>query len=90
MFVKKELAYTFLNLFLQSAKVNMSEFDETMATLDQNLRDVLDKVEQYSNEEEGLKNALIKLSQDMKDKLDAKAGEALKKYLGKYNCLLDL
>ena len=60
----------------------MNDFDEMMMALNANLQDVLQKLDKFTSEEESLKDALDKLSSNMKDKLDAKAEESLKKYLG--------
>ena len=50
--------------------------------LERNLQEVLQRLDQYSSEEEGLKQALEQISSDMQDKLDGKAADSLKKYLG--------
>ena len=60
----------------------MNQFDEMMMELNANLQEVFQKLDKYASEEESLKDALDKLSINMKDKLDAKAEKSLKKYLG--------
>ena len=66
----------------------MNDFDEMMVALNTNLQDVLSKLDKYVSEEESLKDALERLSSNMKDKLDAKAEESLKKYLGQLKSLI--
>ena len=68
----------------------MNDFDEMMMALNANLQDVLQKLDKFSSEEESLKDALDKLSSNMKDKLDAKAEESLKKYLGELSTFMIL
>ena len=64
----------------------MNDFDEMMLALNSNLQDVLHRLDQYAVEEQSLKDALDKMSNSMKDKLDAKAEQSLKKYLGEFSC----
>ena len=68
----------------------MNDFDEMMVALNANLQDVLSKLDKYATEEESLKDALERLSSNMKDKLDAKAEESLKKYLGQLKSLISV
>ena len=41
-------------------------------------------INSYSNEESILKGTLEKIADDLQGKLDTKAGEAIKRYLGKF------
>eukprot|EP00794_Sanderia_malayensis_P019418 gene19418-21342_t len=62
-------------------KVSLSEFDEIMSSLENNLQEVVGKIDHHTSEEEALRDALAKISDDMTDKLDTKAGDSLKKYI---------
>lgn len=61
----------------------MNDFDEMMVNLDKNFQEVLQRLDKYATEEESLRESLEKLMDDMQGKLDSKAGESIKKYLGK-------
>ena len=64
------------------SKVNISTFDNTFSMLDEGLREALQKMDDYMNEEMALKQALKQLSVDMSEKMDGQAFQALKNYLG--------
>lgn len=64
------------------SKVNISTFDNTFSMLDEGLREALQKMDDYMNEEMALKQALKQLSVDMSEKMDGQAFQALKHYLG--------
>ena len=64
------------------SKVSMSMFDNTFNMLDEGLREALQKMDEYMNEETALKHALAKLSADLKGKMDGQAFQALRQYLG--------
>jgi hypothetical protein len=64
-------------------KVNTATFDSTFNMLDEGLREALQKMDDYMNEELALKQALKQLSCDMKEKMDNEALKALQNYLGK-------
>ncbi|XP_022797870.1 uncharacterized protein LOC111336105 [Stylophora pistillata] len=63
------------------SKVNISTFDNTFSMLDEGLREALQKMDDYMNEEMALKQALKQLSVDMSEKMDGQAFQALKNYL---------
>ncbi|KAL9985351.1 hypothetical protein ACROYT_G007743 [Oculina patagonica] len=63
------------------SKVNVSTFDNTFSMLDEGLREALQKMDDYMNEEMALKQALKQLSVDMSEKMDGQAFQALKNYL---------
>lgn len=63
------------------SKVNVSTFDNTFNMLDEGLREALQKMDDYMNEEMALKQALKQLSVDMSEKMDGQAFQALKNYL---------
>ena len=65
------------------SKVNVSTFDNTFSMLDEGLREALQKMDDYMNEEMALKQALKQLSVDMSEKMDGQAFQALKNYLGR-------
>ena len=65
------------------SKVNVSTFDNTFSMLDEGLREALQKMDDYMNEEMALKEALKQLSVDMSEKMDGQAFQALKNYLGR-------
>lgn len=64
------------------SKVNVSTFDNSFNMLDEGLREALQKMDDYMNEELALKQALKQLSADMSEKMDGQAFQALKNYLG--------
>lgn len=66
------------------SKVNVSTFDNTFSMLDEGLREALQKMDDYMNEEMALKQALKQLSVDMSEKMDGQAFQALKNYLGRF------
>lgn len=63
--------------------VNTSTFDSSFNMLDEGLKEALQKMDEYMNEELALKQALKQLSCDMKEKMDNEALKALQNYLGK-------
>ena len=65
------------------SKVNVSTFDNSFNILDEGLREAFQKMDDYMNEELALKQALKQLSDDMSEKMDGQAFQALKNYLGK-------
>ena len=65
------------------SKVNVSTFDNSFNMLDEGLREALQKMDGYMNEELALKQALNQLSVDMSEKMDGQAFQALRNYLGK-------
>ena len=65
------------------SKVNVSTFDNTFSMFDEGLREALQKMDDYMNEEMALKQALKQLSVDMSEKMDGQAFQALKNYLGR-------
>lgn len=65
-------------------KVNTTTFDTTFTMLDEGLREALQKMDDYMNEEMALKNALKQLSCDMKEKMDSDAFKAMQNYLGTF------
>lgn len=69
------------------SKVNVSTFDNTFNMLDEGLREALQKMDDYMNEEMALKHALKQLSLDMSEKMDGQAFQALKNYLGRCQIL---
>ena len=60
----------------------MNDFDQMMLGLQKNIEDLLQRLDRYAGEEESLKEALEKMNDNMREKLDATAEESLKKYLG--------
>ena len=64
------------------SKVNVSTFDNSFSMLDEGLREALQKMDDYMNEEMALKQALKQLSVDMSEKMDGQAFQALRNYLG--------
>ena len=64
------------------SKVNVSTFDSTFNMLDEGIREALQKMDDYMNEEIALKHALNQLSVDLSGKMDGQAFQALKNYLG--------
>ena len=56
------------------SKVNVSTFDNTFNMLDEGLREALQKMDDYMNEEMALKQALKQLSVDMSEKMDGHPG----------------
>ena len=64
------------------SKVNVSTFDNSFNMLDEGLREALQKMDDYMNEEMALKQALKQLSADMSEKMDGQALQAVKNYLG--------
>lgn len=64
------------------SKVNVSTFDNSFNMLDEGLREALQKMDDYMNEELALKQALKQLSADMSEKMDGQALQAVKNYLG--------
>ena len=64
------------------SKVSISTFDNTFHMLDEGLREALQKMDDYMNEEMALKQALKQLSLDMAEKMDGQAFQALRSYLG--------
>ena len=60
----------------------MNDFDQMMLGLQKNIEDLLQRLDRYASEEESLKEALEKMNDNMREKLDATAEESLKKYLG--------
>lgn len=65
------------------SKVNVSTFDNSFNMLDEGLREALQKMDDYMNEEMALKQALKQLSADMSEKMDGQALQAVKNYLEK-------
>ncbi|XP_068744363.1 restin homolog [Montipora capricornis] len=65
------------------SKVNVSTFDNSFNILDEGLREAFQKMDDYMNEELALKQALKQLSDDMSEKMDGQAFQALKNYLEK-------
>ena len=64
------------------SKMNLARFDDNFNTLGEGLREAMQKMDDYMNEERALKQALAKLSADLKGKTDGHAFQALKDYLG--------
>ncbi|XP_031561809.1 uncharacterized protein LOC116297676 [Actinia tenebrosa] len=63
--------------------VNTTTFDSSFNMLDEGLKEALQKMDEYMNEELALKQALKQLSCDMKEKMDNEALKALQNYLEK-------
>lgn len=62
-------------------RVNLTTFDERYYRLEVALQQALSRLDQYVEEENSLKNELLKLSEDMSSKMDSDAGKQLKKFL---------
>ncbi|XP_065063981.1 paramyosin-like isoform X2 [Rhopilema esculentum] len=62
-------------------KVSMNDFDQMMLGLQKSIEDLLQRLDRYASEEESLKEALERMNDNMREKLDATAEESLKKYL---------
>ena len=60
----------------------MNELDELLFTLNNDLHDVLQRLDKYDTEEQCLKDAIDKLSSNMNEKLGTEAEKSLKKYIG--------